>query len=53
MMNQKDLLVHQQRQHDLQREAERLRLMRSLRRQAASGSRRTPRALSRLIALFL
>ena len=53
MMTQKDLLVLNQRQRDLQREAERQRLANSMRKQAQSPPRRAPRAFSRLVALFL
>ncbi|MCL4249634.1 MAG: hypothetical protein KJ065_15935 [Anaerolineae bacterium] len=63
MLNAKDLLVHQQRQHELQREAQNERLARESRSlwratKTALTTKRTPmqttmRKLSRLTTLFL
>lgn len=62
MLNEKDLLLHQQRQQELQREAHNATLARELRqtwrstetqRQPQQTSSQPLRALSRLAALFL
>jgi hypothetical protein len=52
MFNHNDLMVHQERQRDLQREAKRERLARHV-RSSARQVRRDDRRLLRVLSLFL